>query len=156
MSILVIGKAQQFEGSMLDLLTQEAADNPLKWGPVWQHCQGNVENLEDARALIVSLVLLVVAAWDFRISDILTGFPLLLLWFVERPAGEACEHRRQIAAKLLDTPECCLKAIPTSDIQWKLRIIFPSELQAVRDTGKVPSNLFTFMLVWRSQVPVDT
>ena len=96
------------------------------------------------------------AAWDFRISDILTGFPLLLLWFVERPAGEACEHRRQIAAKLLDMPECCFKAIPTSDIQWKLRIIFPSELQAVRDTGKVPSNLLTCMLVWRSHVPADT
>ena len=58
--------------------------------------------------------------------------------------------------------ECCLKAPQPylqsglSDVAWKLKRTHADELNTVRLTGKVPLNLYSVLLVWRSQVVFES
>ena len=108
-----------------------------------------------ARLLAVSLVLNGVASWDHRFSKEVSSFPLILLKLLEEGSEEPSEMRKSLAEVWLEATDGELLT-KYCDVPFKLRKLFASEIAVVRATGKVPHNLFGFLLLLRSMIPVDT
>ena len=80
---------------------------------------------------------------------------MLFMWFVHLPADVVCERRRELARKYLEMDDEDLFSL-ISDMPYKLRRLFPSEFRVVAEVGKVPLNLFAFLLLWGMQLPAET
>lgn len=78
-------------------------------------------------------------------------FPLLLMWIVESPADVDCKDRRRVCRKLLDTSDEQLRAIPISDIPWKLKKLYAGDLAQARDYGTATAPLIAFVMLYRAQ-----
>ena len=58
------------------------------------------------------------------------------------------DDRKQIAAYLLATPDCCLRRI-NSDIALKCKRLYKADLQYVAKTGLLTAPLHAFLAAWR-------
>eukprot|EP00959_Pyramimonas_sp_CCMP1952_P118333 2474374-Pyramimonas_sp.AAC.2 len=81
-------------------------------------------------------------------------FPHLLLLLVEVEPGIEDQRRQQVASVLIGTDDCCLKG-RTSDIAVKVKHMWGEELAEVSESGRCPSNLYSFMLGARAQMGMD-
>jgi hypothetical protein len=153
LSLLVCGQAEVFSDDINALLEESAMWDPTKFGPLLLLLPDELQS--SARDLITSVVLLVRANWDFRILRDVQDYPVLLLWFLEAPPGEAYEKRQQIAKDLLAKTGDQLERT-YSDITVKLRGFFMDEFREVCSTGKCPPRLFGALLVLRSKLPHNT
>jgi hypothetical protein len=153
LSLLVCGQAEVFSDDINALLEESAMWDPTKFGPLLLLLPDELQS--SARDLITSVVLLVRANWDFRVLRDVQDYPLLLLWFLEAPPGEAYEKRQHIARDLLAKTGDQLERT-YSDITVKLRGFFLDEFREVCSTGKCPPRLFGALLVLRSKLPHNT
>ena len=56
---------------------------------------------------------------------------------------------------MLDKSACCIDSVH-SDIAEKVKKVFQEELDYVAAYGLCPPNLFNFLLILRSRIPLDT
>ncbi len=150
LSDVVAHKADEVRNQLENLLTDDS-----QWGDLFDYMQRNGLDLQEGHCLIVHIVLMELASWDFRMMRRVKSHTLQILIFVEKMAHEACPERRRIARSLINTSDCCLRS-NESDVPVKIKLIFPDELAVVADTGRVPLNLYHFVLMLRSQAPMDT
>jgi hypothetical protein len=126
-SLLVEGQAELIKDEIAARLSCAALADEALWAPLWRQAN-TADDRAQAKQLIVELTLLTAASWEFRVLDSVRGFPMAFMLLVAVPAHIADDRRRGVAARLLDTPECCLKARPAlylrsglSDMAWKLK-----------------------------------
>ena len=126
-SRLVEGQAELIKDEVAARLSCAALADEALWAPLWRQAN-TADDRAQAKQLIVELTLLTAASWEFRVLDSFRGFPMAFMLLVAVPAHTADDRRRGVAARLLDTPECCLKARPAlylrsclSDMAWKLK-----------------------------------
>ena len=96
-------------------------------------------------------MLLCATTWNFRFVQICSSFPLLLLVLVEKAAHLICERRKTVAALLLATDNAELRR-NQDDFAVKTKALFRDELKMSADAGRCCSNLFSFMVMVRSQL----
>eukprot|EP00959_Pyramimonas_sp_CCMP1952_P015375 325609-Pyramimonas_sp.AAC.1 len=154
MSEFADGMAQQLATDISNLLDDGASADPSRWGEVWPLLATPAEE-QSAIRLIIQSVLRVAAGFKYRFLQPLASWHLQLLRFVSRPADVVDDARQTIATIMKNTDECCLKD-PLSDIAWKTKAMFKDELEVVSQCGKVPCNLYGFLLVWRAELPSET
>ena len=147
-SDIVIQEFDGLIGEPLDVST---------WTPVLTYIAAHrQEDLrEEALCLAGSLVCLLRANWNFRVTNRLQCYPWCLLKVLETPCGEACASRQLIARRLLDAEPCCLVS-NESDVALKLRAAFFAEWAVVADgDGRCPLRLWQFMLLFRAGITMD-
>ena len=153
MSDLVSWKADSIRGEFDALLSDGPGDDQDHWGPLWSYVPYN--HVQDARALIMTLVLCAVCQWDMRIMARVAAFPCLLLLLVDKPAAEVCSRRKAMAAELLSMRECCLQD-RRQDFTLKVLRGFKAQLETVARLGTCPAPLHHMMLLVRSLWLADT
>ena len=116
----------------------------------------------EARMLIVELAVLEQCSFLFRFMHLVRSFPMLLLLLLEKEPGVVDECRQSVAHQLRGAAPCCLRApapylkIGYSDVSWKLLGLYEAEFGVVAATGKVPTNLYAALLVFRSTLRIDS
>jgi hypothetical protein len=105
---------------------------------------------------VVTLVLKGATGWFFRVIEKIESFPLLFMFFLRNRPDEVDNVRAQLSQRLLDTPDCCLESL-YSDLAVKVKIRFGTELlYVVQNQGRVPTELYVYLLSYRSQAPLET
>ncbi len=154
LSELVTYKAVEISSKFDVLLQEESLVDVERFGCAL-HVLDNLEHRQQAMELIVGTVLQARAGWEFRFVRPATSFPLLLLWFVQRPLDTEDHKRQSVAKLLLDASDQALRT-RHSDVAFKLKKMFLQEVQFVADTGKCPANLFAAVLALRAAMHGDT
>ena len=155
-SVLVEKQADKVMNEIATNLSSAALRDERRWAPLWRELQDPAQRSE-ARQLIVETTLLIAASWHFRILSATGDFLLIFMLMVAVPAHIFDPRRQGLAGRLLGTNDCCLKAKTpysrggVSDMAWKVKAIYFDEFQTVQNTGRVPLNLFSMLLVWRAQ-----
>jgi hypothetical protein len=80
----------------------------LIWTKVHQLTGRNPRLHAGAKALIVGGACLAAADWDLRFTLPCNSYPLVFLRMLESGKHVPCEHRRNVAKRLVDASECCL------------------------------------------------
>jgi hypothetical protein len=156
LSIVVITKAADVMSEFSVMLGATAIDDPLRWGPIWDHVGSEPELRSQALLLIVTIILQQAVAWDFRYMARVGDFPLLFLFIVDKPNNVQDARRVTVVRKLLETPLCCLWRFD-SDFAIKVKLFFAASLQSVIETdGLCPLDLYVCVLSFRASLPFDT
>ena len=117
----------------------------------------NIDPEPALKKLIVHLTYQMVASWDFRITKKIKEFPMLFLKFLEKPCDENDPHRQELARRLNNEPDCCLASKSKwSDVPVELKQFHWHDFQHVEQTGQVPRKLYITLMMFRSQLFMDT
>ena len=155
LSLFVTQVADKITTDISNLPSPESIADVHRWGRAFQQLT-DARHRPDANRLIIVVVLQLAASWDFRFMGLTVRLPLLLLFMLVSPCGEADAKRCQVAAFVLDAPDCCLRR-SRGDVAIKLKQMFAAGLQSVVDSGgKRPVILFVFLLAYRASLPFDT
>jgi hypothetical protein len=93
--------------------------------------------------------------WALRMSKV-KEFPLLFMFFLLEEPHVADERRKVLTLELLRATDQSLDN-PYSDITLKVKAGFRRQLEFVIESGgRVPLSLYTFLLGYRSHLPMDT
>jgi len=149
LSDLVVFKAAEVKQDLCDLLTCDPSpiDGVLATLPETAHA--------DANALFVQLVCVQLGAWEQRVIEPMTSFPLLFLLMVEKPPAEFCGQRQGIAKRLLDTHDCCL-VNAQSDLALKAKRMWYGDFKNTSESGKLGPELYGFLIGLRAMMVSDT
>ena len=185
LSEFVAWKAAQINQLLSNLLDEAAVEDRKYWGTVWDHCPVDMrsealelviacalkvstltpydyncffiyfQNRLKSNAFVPESILKACGGWHHRVMMYVSTFPYLLLLLLEVAAHIVDGRRKLIAGLLLSTDDCCLRDRYT-DIAIKIKAQFHDELERVRDTGRMPLNLFGYLLGVRAQLDLDT
>ena len=151
LSHLAFTKRVEIRGEIAQLFTREHTD----FQAAWELLPRNLHN--DGRKLIASLLLVLLASWDFRFEKALDEMPILILRMVEHRHNAPAEIRKVIASRLLDTDEGELeRQCLFTDLPRKLRAVYSNELRVARETGCCPPSLYAFLLLYRARLPYQS
>ena len=103
----------------------------------------------------MTLVILMIAEWDFRVMAEVSTLPGMLLLLLAVPPDEDDPVRRGVCRQILDAPDDKL-ALRDSDLGLKLKINYYADFRYGAETGKCSRALWAVMLVVRSMLPNDT
>ncbi|CAK0842788.1 unnamed protein product, partial [Prorocentrum cordatum] len=131
LSQLTTGKAADIAEEISNLLASATEKDHHYWGSLWGKLQ-TPRLQQQARSLIVHLVLAEACSWKHRVIGRLGGFPYQLFHLVREGANKPCDHRNRVAALLLASNECCL-TLPFDDFTLKLKRNFEAELRVFAD-----------------------
>eukprot|EP00972_Heterocapsa_arctica_P055612 8203013-Heterocapsa_arctica.AAC.1 len=153
-SELVAHKADAVFEQIRNLLSDDAFEDPAKWGRVWLLIDLAC-HVQEAKTLILTLVLQMAAEWHMRFVLITRKFPLHFLQCLAADPGADCPSRRQVACQLLDGCDTCLRS-DLSDIGWKLKRLYHQDWQHMQATGQCTAGLFAVLLALRSVLHGET
>ena len=153
LSQLVCGKAYEIKDKFDDLLRRDALLDYDRFARAYYAVED--KHKKQAIELAVAASLQAAASWDFRFVTPVSAFPLLLLWFVEKPCDQPDHKRQSVATLLLDASGESLVG-RHSDVALKIRNRFKGEIKIVKESGTCPLPLYSAVLLIRSSMHGDT
>ena len=152
LSNFACGEAEKMMTQIHDLIDEEKIDTQRTWEPLWALLPEHLH--KSGRALILTTVLMVAAAWDYRIMQRTRSLPLRLLRMLESPPDVDCQERREISSCVLSSQDCCLDSkMSNLAANWKHH--FQKELEIAKRTGTCPPRLWAALLTLRSNWPLE-
>jgi len=155
LSALAAGGWKKFRSEMTALFDQH---DVMKggFGGMWellperQHDRG--------RELIVSMLLVELAAFDFRFVLQLTSLPLQFMILCEKGPDVEDGERVELAKYIVDTDDDeLLNLTLLSDMPYKVKQIYLADFRFIIDNnGKCPLRLWVFSAVYRSRMPHES
>eukprot|EP00959_Pyramimonas_sp_CCMP1952_P441629 9245712-Pyramimonas_sp.AAC.1 len=129
-------------------------DEHCAFKPVWDTLPHHL--FQRGRQLIVSLLLVLVASWDFRFEKVFDDIHFSIVAMLESEHDEPDDRRKVIARRLLETPDDKFDGVPSAmftDVPLKLKRWYFDSLRVAQDAGRCPVPLYAFLLLYRARLP---
>ena len=150
LSTLATAKRFDIRSEMVELMFAEHS----VFKPVWDTLPAHL--YQCGRQLVVSLILVLIASWDFRFDKVLDDIHFSIMAMLEKRHDEPDDRRKVIARQILETPDDSFDRVPNAmftDVPMKLKHMYFDSLQIARDTGCCPAPLYVFLLLYRARLP---